>query len=219
VPSLASHSGEREPGTAGLIACPECDLLQREPGSALSGTLTCRRCGATLARRVPRVLDATLSLMLACAVLFAIANAYPVMSLDLQGRHTEETLVGMSRALSEAGMTSVAVLVFVTVVLMPAVEIAALLYMVLLLRLGIVPDALGPVSRLLAAVRPWGMVEVFVLGALVAIGRLHNVADLDLHPAFWAIGALMFLLAVTDSIFDERALWQRVAAIRRSRRA
>jgi paraquat-inducible protein A len=217
VPSLASYSGSHASGTAQLIACPECDLVQREPRTA-SGTVTCRRCGATLARRVPRALDAALSLMLASAVLFVIANAYPVMSLDLQGRRTSDTLFGVSRALAEAGMTSVALLVFVTVVLMPALEIAAMLYMLLPLRLGTVPRSLGPVARLLDAVRPWAMVEVFVLGALVAIGRLHHVADLELHPAFWAIGAVMFLLAVLDSIFDERALWQRVAAIRRSRR-
>jgi len=216
---MDSYSRRREPGTAGLIACPECDLVQREPRIAATGTVTCRRCGATLYRRVPRMLDATLAMMLAAAVLFSIANAYPVMSLDLQGKHTSETLFGMSQALNQAGMTSVAVLVFVTVVLMPALEIAAMLYMVLPLRLGIVPKALGPVSRALSTVRPWGMVEVFVLGALVSIGRLRHLADLELHAAFWAIGAVMFVFAVTDSIFDERALWQRAAAIRESERA
>jgi len=70
------------------------------------------------------------------------------------------------------------------------------------------------VSRTLAAVRPWAMVEVFTLAALVSIGRLGNLADLHLGAAFWAMGVLMFLFALADTIFDEHALWERVAALR-----
>ena len=49
--------------------------------------MRCRRCGAVLYRAIPRALDATLALTLAAAVLFVIANVFPVMSLELQGRH------------------------------------------------------------------------------------------------------------------------------------
>jgi paraquat-inducible protein A len=167
-----------------------------------------------LYRSVPNVLEATLALMLAAAIAYAVAIATPVMSLELQGRRTSETLFGLSLALGQADMTSIATLVFITVLLMPGVEIAACLYLVLPLRRGVVPAAFGAVSRLLFAVRPWCMVEVFVLGALVSIGRLHNFASLELGPAFWAIGAVMFLFAVVDTIFDPRTLWQCVASVR-----
>jgi paraquat-inducible protein A len=152
--------------------------------------------------------------MIAAAVLFVVANVFPVMSLELQGRHTSGTLLGLAKALHDAGMTSVAVLVFLTIVVMPGLEILAMLYLLVPLRLGRVPDRFVLVSRTLFAVRPWAMVEVFILAALVSIGRLRSIADLDLGAAFWSLGALMFLLAVTDSIFDEHTLWKCAAAIR-----
>ncbi|MND01310.1 Paraquat-inducible protein A [compost metagenome] len=59
--------------------------------------------------------------------------------------------------------------------------------------------------------RRWAMVEVFVLGAAVSIQRLDEIAQLELGPAFWAIGAVMLLTTATNSIFDTRALWSRAA--------
>ena len=69
-------------------------------------------------------------------------------------------------------MTSVAALVFVTTFLMPALQIGALLYLLLPLKLGRVPHGLPRVFRLVHAVRPWGMVEVFMLGMLVRSAKL-----------------------------------------------
>ena len=213
MPTLALNLRRGEFGTAAWVACPECDLVQRRPAAAPTGAVACIRCDATLYREVPRALDTTLALMIAAAVLFAAANIFPVMSLEFQGQQTSGTLLGLAKALHDADMTSVAVLVFLTIVVMPGLEILAMLYLLVPLRLGQVPDRFVLVSRVLFAVRPWAMVEVFILAALVSIGRLRHIADLDLGAAFWSLGALMFLLAVTDTIFDEHTLWKRAAAI------
>lgn len=194
-----------------LTACPECDLVQREPDRPVASTLRCRRCDAILYRVSAHGLDKTLALTIAAAVLFAIANVFPVMSLDLQGRLVPATLFGIVRALDDAGMASVAVLVFLTLLLLPGLEILARLYMLFPVSFGRVPPGMPLVSRLLTSMRPWSMVEVFVLAAVVSIQRLNQIAYLELEPAFWAAGGVMVLFAVTDSIFDPRALWMRVA--------
>jgi paraquat-inducible protein A len=196
---------------AGLTACPDCDLLQRHPAQSIHSIL-CIRCGATLYRVVPHALEMTLALMLGAAALYLMATAYPVMTLNLHGLETEATLFGMAAAFHDAGMTSVGVLVFVTLAVMPGLEIFAMLYQLVPLRLGIVPPGLPGVARLRRAVKPWGMVEVFVLAALVSIGRLEQLADLELHAAFWALGAMMFLIATADSIFDEHTYWSVIAS-------
>jgi hypothetical protein len=41
----------------------------------------------------------------------------------------------------------------------------------------------------------------------VSIGRLEQLADLELHAAFWALGIMMFLIAMADTIFDEHTYW------------
>lgn len=194
-----------------LTACPECDLVQREPECVEACTVSCRRCGAVLYRTVPHALDVTLALTLAAAIAFAIANIFPVMSLELQGRHVFATMPGMVQALHDAGMTAVGILVFMTLILMPGLEILARLYMLVPLSVGRVPRGVALVSQILASVKIWSMVEVFVLGAVVSIHRLGQIAELEIEPGFWAICAVMVLFAATDSIFDTRALWARAA--------
>jgi paraquat-inducible protein A len=190
-----------------LTACPDCDLVQREPECEAACVVRCRRCGALLRHVVPRALDAAAALMLAAAVLFVIANVFPVMSLDLQGRHVSATVLGIARAFHDEGESAVGALVCLTLVLLPGLQIATALHLLLPVRFGRIPRALPAAARLLVAMRRWSMVEVFVLAAVVCMHRLSQIADLEVHAAFWALGAMMLLFAATDSIFDVRDLW------------
>jgi paraquat-inducible protein A len=197
-----------------LLACHECDLLQREIALAPGGTARCPRCGAVLYRNTPDGLDRTLAYALAAAALFVVANAFPIVGLEAQGFRSSTTLLGTVQALHKDEMTSVAALVFVTTILMPALNIGALLYMLLPLKLGRVPLGLPAVFRLVDAVRPWGMVEVFMLGTLVSLTKLAHLAHVEPGIALWSFGVLMFLVAAAAASFDAHALWARVEAAR-----
>lgn len=170
-----------------------------------------------LYRNVPDSLDRTLALTLAAAVLFVVANAFPIVGLDAQGNRTSTTLFGTVRTLHDDGMTSVAALVFVTTILMPAVELGAMLYMLLPLKLGRVPHGLPAMFRAVQTVRPWGMVEVFILGTLVSLAKLAHLASVAPGIALWSFAALMVLLAAMKAAFDPRALWERVAVTEAAR--
>ena len=63
---------------------------------------------------------------------------------------------------------------------------------------------------LVSHVRPWSMVEVFLLGALVSFAKLAHLADLSPDMALWSFAALIVLLACAVSAFDPRAIWQRL---------
>jgi paraquat-inducible protein A len=194
-----------------LIACHECDLLQREAVSLpMRGKALCCRCGAVLYRNNPNGLDRTLAYALGAAVVFVLANAFPIVGLDAQGNRTSTTLLHTVRVLHDEGMTSVAALVFVTTFLVPALEIAALVYLLAPLQLGRVPPHFGRVFRLVHAVRPWGMVEVFLLGTLVSLAKLAHLAHVEVGIALWSFAALMVLLAAAAAAFDSHALWERV---------
>jgi paraquat-inducible protein A len=196
-----------------LLACHECDLLQQEAPLAPGDTARCARCGAVLYRNQPDGLDRTLAYTLGAAVLFVVANAFPIVGLEVSGHRTSTTLFSTVRTLHDQDMTIVAGLIFVTTILMPAVHISALLYMLLPLKLGRVPRGLPAVFRLVHAVRPWGMVEVFMLGTLVSLAKLAHLAHVVPGVALWSFGALMFLVAAGAASFDSRALWARVETI------
>ena len=68
----------------GMLACHECDALQRRVPLQSGGMARCVRCGAVLYRRSRHGLEVTLALTFTAAVLFLLANAFPIVSLELQ---------------------------------------------------------------------------------------------------------------------------------------
>lgn len=203
------------PTTPPLVACPECDLLQREPDLVAEGCADCARCGAELFRNKPHSIDYTLAFIAAAVIVFAYANAFPLMDMDASGLRSSTTLMGTATALEQAGMPSVSLLVLATAILVPFVELAAMAWMLVPLRLGHIPPGLRLAFRVVGWVRPWAMVEVFVLGALVAYVKLNDTAPVHVEPAFYALGLFVFLLAAADAAFEPRAVWHCVCELQR----
>lgn len=194
---------------ATLIACPECDLLQRTPTLARENLARCRRCHKVLYRPAEENLDRPLAYTLAAGVLFVLANAFPIVGLELQGQTSAATLFGTVRALYDQHMTMLAVLVFFTTIVVPAIQLTAMTYLLLPLRLGRMPARLALALRLLQAVRPWGMVEVFILGVLVSLVKLAGMATVEPGIAMWSFGGLLLTIAAAIASFDARVIWAR----------
>ena len=196
-----------------LIACHECDLLQREAALPRGGVARCARCGAELYRSHPHSLERTMALTAGAIVLFAIANTFPIIGLKLQGQVIQTTLYNTVQTLHDQDMKSVAALVFMTTIAMPALQLLALSYLLLPLRLNRVPPYFAAVFRMLQSVRPWGMVEVFMLGVLVSLVKLAHLAGVVPGVALWSFGALMLVMAAISAVFDPRALWAKAAEV------
>ena len=192
-----------------LIACPHCDLLQRAIPLPVGSTASCRRCSGVLYRGHSDNLDRPLGFTLAAAILFVIANAFPIVGLEVWGQGTAATLFGTARALYEQDMRPLAALVFVTTIVVPAVQLTAMAYLLVPLRFGSVPRHVPAALRLLQAVRPWGMVEVFLLGLLVSLVKLGGVANVVPGVALWSFGALLVMIAAAVASFDARSIWAR----------
>ena len=197
-----------------LIACHECDLLQQTAPLAKNMIARCRQCLAILDRPLDDNLDRPLAYVLAAAVLFIIANLFPIVGLELQGQTTAATLFGTSQSLYQQDMGLLAALVFFTTILVPALQLSAMAYVLILLRIGRRPRFLPIALRVLQAVRPWGMVEVFILGVLVSLVKLGSVADVVPGIALWSFGALLLMIAAAVASFDARVIWLRQEALR-----
>ena len=197
-----------------LIACPHCDLLQRAVPLGRDALLRCGRCDVVLDRPRDENLDRPLAFTLAAVVLFVVANAFPIVGLELQGQRTTATLFGTAQALVQQDMRLLAAIVFLTTIAVPAVQLSAMTYVLVLLRIGRVPRYLPPALRALQAVRPWGMVEVFILGLLVSLVKLAGMAEVVPGTGLWSFGALLFAIAAAVASFDARAIWPRQALAR-----
>jgi paraquat-inducible protein A len=198
------------PDVDSLIACHECDLLQQEVSLPRGGMARCHRCNAQLYRSHPRGLERALAFALAALVMFVICNAFPIIGLEVAGEIAEATLFGTVRAVYQDRMWLVAGLILFTTILAPLAHILAMLYVLLPLRWERRPHRPELVLRLLTGVRQWGMIEVFVLGILVALVKLNSMAAVIPGIALWSFGALMILFTAASVAFDPRQVWARI---------
>jgi len=179
------------------------------------GHLVCTRCGALLDRGRGEARFDPLALAVASLILFVLANLQPVVALDIRGQTESTTLWNAVRVLFGEGRPVVAAIVFATTLVAPALELAAICYVLLPMRLGIIPPALSPVMRVMQIVRPWGMIEVFVIGTLVALVKLAHVARVLPEAGLLSFGVLILLMAGCAATFEPMRVWRRAAAIER----
>jgi paraquat-inducible protein A len=193
-----------------LIACHDCDLLQREIPLRKGCAASCSRCGAKLYRNATDSIDRTLAYMLAAGVLYVIANTNAIFGIEANGALTTITLYQAVGSLWDQDMKLVACVVFITAILVPAVELVSLVYLLVPLKQEIVPRGYTLLMRTLQYVRPWSMIEVLMLGVLVSLVKLTNNFKVVTGVALWSFAGLTLLLAAAAASFSARDVWSRI---------
>lgn len=193
-----------------LVACPHCDLLQRLPELAPGASARCPRCDKELRRHREDSLNRTLALALAAAVLYVIANSVPMLGLAVIGRQASTTITGGAVQLWNDGRESVAALVLFTAVIAPALQIAFTLAIVIGARRRPAPRWAGTLLRHHEITRTWSMLEVMILGVLVALIKIADYATVIPGVALFVLGGLIFVLAAMQASFDPHEVWERI---------
>ncbi len=193
-----------------LLACPDCDLVQRLPDLEPGASARCPRCDFELWRRRDHLRQRTLPLTLAAALLYLIANTSPMLGLSAVGREASTTVLGGAEQLWRDGQEIVAGLVLFTAVIAPALQIGFMLLIVLGARRARAPRWVGTLLRHHPTARTWSMIEVMMLGVLVALIKIAELATVIPGTAMFALGGLVFLLAAIQASFDPREIWDRV---------
>ena len=193
-----------------MIACHECDLIHRIQPLTKGAVAKCSRCGAALYRHKRNSLERTLALTLAGMVLFVLANSFPFLSMKIGAQVQESTLFTGIRELWGQGMYRIAVLVLLTTIVVPLLQLSGLLYVLLPIKLNRNPRMLVPVFRFVQKLQPWSMMEVFMLGILVSIVKLAGMAAVIPGISLFAFLALIFVLAASSASLDPHLVWERV---------
>ncbi len=194
-----------------LVACHECDELQRLPAERERGRVRCLRCGCVLHHAGRDAIAAPLALGLAALVLFVLSNAFPLLDFGLHGRHDSTYLLAGIRELFNQDMPLLASVVLFTTIIAPLLHISLLIYLYLPLALGRRPPAFAKALRLVQTILPWSMLEIFLLGVLVAGVKLAEQATIVAGPAAWSLGLLVFVLSAAATQVHPQRLWERVA--------
>lgn len=197
-----------------VIICPACDLAHGHTELPPSGRTRCARCRAHLQRPQSAAIDTAIALAVCALVLLLLANTYPLVAMHVGGNSRDTTLIGAALGLYNQGFDSLAILVFLTTVFSPLLQVLALLYVLVPLWRGRRAPGQNAVLRVLARVRPWSFIEVFMLGALVALVRLANFAHIAPGISLWSCALLMVCLSALTSITSPEQLWRWVEGSR-----
>ena len=102
-----------------------------------------------------------------------------------------------------------ALLVWLFIQAVPATCMLAIIY----LKLGMLYQlpARVWVARVLYMLKPWSMVDIFLMGLIISFVKLVADADISLGPSFWAFCLFCLLHLRAFQVIDRRELWSRIA--------
>ncbi|RJX78452.1 paraquat-inducible protein A [Pseudomonas sp. LS-2] len=195
--------------TAELIICEYCDAVYRKSVLSRHQKTVCVRCAGVLDRHVALSVQQRLALSVTAAVLLLFANLYPVMSINLQGVSNSATLFDSVMILSVGPITFIALVAALAIIIAPVCQVLLLLWVLSFAVAGRRCPGFAACMLWLEALRPWSMLEVCLLGAMVAVIKLAGL--LDVIPGIGLLAlVLLSILIIAIAGRDVRVLWERL---------
>jgi paraquat-inducible protein A len=155
-------------------------------------------------------IDLPLALTVTAAIAFIIANTASLMSLSAVGRYASTTIMGGAYDMWFRGEAITAVIVAFCAVIAPAGYILFMLTVLVAARRPPAPQWVGEMLRGAEFMRLWSMNEVMMLGILVALIKIAELANVKAGIGMYAVGALVLLFPAIMATFDPDEIWQRV---------
>ncbi len=211
----SSEADTREAADAvasGLRGCPDCGLLQHVPAIGPGDAAICLRCDAVLSRHRRDSLTWTRVLAITGLLLYAVALFLPFMAFSMRGRTTNTTLLSAADSFASSGAWELAGVLWVTIVILPAVKLGVLLLVAGGLALPEPPRWLHQIFRWYERLSPWAMIEVYLIGVFVAYTRLTEMATVIVGPAGYVLAALMLVMVAADVVLDPEEVWEALDA-------
>ncbi|MFW6031316.1 MAG: paraquat-inducible protein A [Myxococcota bacterium] len=198
-----------------LTECFDCGLLQRLPKASEGALLTCRRCDAVLGH----IRGSSVHLSLVAAVLglalMGFALLRPAASLTLMGsRVTEAGLVEGVELLKQAGTWELGIAVALTLFIFPVLKLGSVALMAVYALRGNAPRWVKSFYAHMYELGEWAMVDVFLLGAMVALVRMRAWGEVWYGPALVALAGVAVCTLAIDALTDPRAFWKRLDSVR-----
>ncbi|SHO47010.1 paraquat-inducible protein A [Desulfopila aestuarii] len=189
------------------IACHDCDLVQKLPPMPKEGAIVCLRCGSVLIRTRHNSIDRTLAWTIAGMVLYSVAVSFPFLAMKSGSIIRETALLSGVQQLFGQGEIVLATIVLLTCVTIPLLQMLLLLYIFLPLKYNFRVYSALPVFRVFQHFKPWSMMEIYMLGILVAIVKLGKMATIVPGLAVIAFALLVIVLACAISSIDDHLVW------------
>lgn len=194
-----------------ILGCPECGTRQSLPDGAPRTTIRCITCHGTLERTHGRSVQAALACSAATLLLLIPANLCMFLRTDALGVSRSSHLVSAATAMARDGWPTLAIVVFLFVVLFPILRFGLLTAVLGALALGRSPRWLGPAFRWANRLATWAMLDVFLIGFVVAYARLADSVAVKAGAGALCFIAAAILSLIVRATLDKAAVWEAIA--------
>ncbi len=174
-----------------------------------AGSTHCAACDADMHHGWEDSLQKTWAWLITSMVLYLPANLLPIMHTSFLGKTTDSTILGGVVTLWEHGSYPIAAVIFIASVLVPLGKIVVLVWLCISIQTGHTGahHHKTVLYRATELVGRWSMIDVFVVGILVALIQLGNIMNILPGAAALAFAAMVVTTMLAAISFDPRLIW------------
>ncbi|MEN8190148.1 MAG: paraquat-inducible protein A [Thermodesulfobacteriota bacterium] len=197
-----------------FLACPACDLLIKAQNVPRGHVGNCPRCRRRLIAPKENSIERILAITLAGLLVFFPAIGLPLLKVEALGQENMASVIDACLAFYQNGYFLVGVMVFLTVIVIPFLNLSLLFIISLHLKFNrfhpLLPYSLRSVHHL----REWGMSEIYLLGVLVSIIKVYQLAEISYRPGFFCFLILSLTTILSLTLLDRGEFWQAITRLK-----
>ncbi|MDC0602274.1 paraquat-inducible protein A [Aliiglaciecola sp.] len=194
--SLARSS---HPKHNGIIICHECENRVNVPVLEHRQKARCPRCGYVLTRYNNQALQKIIAFAFTALICLGMALPFNFLGFSANGHEQFIGIISGLEVLIAQDYLFLAIIQLLAIVVLPAVILIGLIAVVLPIHLGSELPFAKPVLKVVFALFPWSMAEIFLIGVLVSLIKISSLADISIGLSFYAY--IAFTLFMTAAFF------------------
>ncbi|GAB1623204.1 paraquat-inducible protein A [Agarivorans albus] len=202
-------------------ACEECGLVSEVVELAPGTTVSCPRCHHHFSSLHASPIQAAVAFNLACLMFLIMSLVFPFMSFSLEGLKQEITLIDSVEMLAGFHNVALAILLFLSILMLPACFLLASLFLHLSILKPKPSDAEQvqlqrlqiAALKFISLIKPWLMVDVFLIGVLISLIKIASLAHVSMGISFWAFVVYTLLFVKSLTTLNSYWLWNLIQPV------
>lgn len=191
-----------------LIICPSCDAAYKLKAPQHGERVVCQRCDTVLITPRRKAGAQIIAVSVAILVLIVSAAVFPFLTVHAGIAHNSVSIIDTALAFRDGPLIILSLTTVMLIILIPMLRVLLALYVLIPIVADRPPARYAARAfRLVEALRPWSMAEIFAIGCAVALIKVGQLVDVSFGPAFWMFAVLVLLVVVQENYICRWSVW------------
>ena len=192
-------------------ACEMCDWVNPVPPIPVGYRLRCQRCHHLLYTHRKQIAAQLWLNSAAALIMLLLSLQFNFLGFSSEGVTRNISFMECILNLTNAHHPFLAVIVTLLLLVFPGLYLAFVILLLFMIHSHLpLPHHLYRLVHLLETMKPWLMADVFLLGGLVSLIKLHSLASVELGYSFWAFCCFTILVARVVMLVEKRWFWRQL---------